>query len=62
MLKLLVETGRIMSASNVVDSRLLNAVGVQVIRTLLSLTIYNMRSITCADFLFQVSCASRRES
>jgi len=47
MLKLLVETGRIMSASNVVDSRLLNAVGVQVIRTLLSLTIYNMRSITC---------------
>ena len=61
MLKLLVETGRIMSALNVVDSRLLNAVGVQVIRTLLSRTIYNMR-ITRADFLFQVSCASRRES
>ncbi len=61
MPKLLVETGRVVSASKVVDSKFLNAVGVQVLRTLFGRTIYNMRRFPVPSELRQQARDLRQE-
>ena len=61
MRKLLVETGRVVTASKSVDSKLLNAMGVQVVRTLLGRTIYNMRRFPVPSELREQARTLRQE-
>jgi hypothetical protein len=61
MLKLLVETGRIATASKVADSKFLNVLGLKVFRTVLGGTIYSMRRFPIPAELWDQVLNLRRE-
>ncbi len=60
-MKLLIETARVLSASKIIDSKLLNVLGVQVIRTVAAKTIHRMRRFPVPNELRDQVKAIRKE-